>query len=84
MKCNVCPAYCRKSGWNGCLALEHSIHPNFDGCTRSEERIMAELREFFGNIGREELNKYQYWMIAKNPLDSHYINGEEWRDFYGK
>ena len=74
MKCDRCPARSKNSNWTGCLTLKHSIQ-DYDGCNRTEEKIRAELTEWFNATTESELRNFKFW--KSDELNSCWISAEE-------
>lgn len=80
MKCYSCPAYSKKDGFTGCLALQHKIHSAYDGCNRSKNTIERELYDWMRTTDFGRMNRFNFWCVCKNPLDSHWISADELRE----
>lgn len=85
MKCRNCPAYSKKDGFTGCLALQHKIHSCYDGCNRSYSKVKHELWDWLYKTDSSQLNKFNFWHVCKNPLNSHWVSVYDLKDdlYYG-
>ena len=80
MKCYSCPAYSKKDGFTGCLALQHKVHSAYDGCNRNYDTIKHELWYWMLITDCNQAKKFNFWHVCDNPLNSHWGTVEELKE----